>query len=72
MACHGPKYPFPNSHDDLCPAPTLRKWISVPGESYECLVCAKQKANTVVTKATPAVELVVAKSDGSNKENVKF
>lgn len=71
MACHAPKYPYPFSHHDLCPAPKLRKWISVPGESYECLVCSKQKADTIAPKATPAVS-VVAKSDGSNKENVKL
>lgn len=71
MACHAPKYPYPNSHNDLCPDPKLRNWFSTPGEGYECLVCSQQKANATAPKATTAVAPVVAKADGSNKENVK-
>lgn len=76
MPCHGPKYPYPNSHDNLCPDPDVRREYTSAGDGLQCLVCAelKEKAKTTkATKATTATETVAAgKSAGAKKENVKF
>ena len=76
MPCHGPKYPYPNSHDNLCPSPDVRREYTSAGDGLQCLVCAELNEKAKATKATKtttgAATVVPGKSTGANKENVKF
>ena len=69
MPCHAPKYPYPNSHDPLCPSPTIRM---IPGNvamGYECVACAEKNRKATMMKKEAAMAVKVS---GSNKENVKY
>ena len=69
MPCHAPKYPYPNSHDNLCPDPNIRKSITDAAGGLECVVCAEQKAKEQATDMKAAEAAVAAKPTGANKPN---